>query len=109
MLSLWHLIVMLPIYQLIGRMLYNTMNLANKTIDHNLSNFRLELGWLLMQLWIKRCLFLKQELCLFMPITSLQISAREVIPISKVHELLTKIHDILDSDVCKWVGKAAHI
>ena len=28
---------------------------------------------------------------------------------SKVHELLTKIHDTLDSALSKWVGNTAHI
>ena len=33
----------------------------------------------------------------------------EVIPISKIHELLTKVHDILDGAASKWVGDTAHI
>ena len=32
-----------------------------------------------------------------------------VIPVSEVHELLTKVHDILDSTATKWVGNSACI
>ena len=42
-------------------------------------------------------------------ISSLPNSGGGVIPVSKVHELLTKVHDILDSAVSKWVGKSAQI
>ena len=31
------------------------------------------------------------------------------IPASKVHELLNKIHDILNNEVSKWVGNTHHI
>ena len=42
-------------------------------------------------------------------ITSLQASDREVIPVSEVHYLLSKIHDIMYKAVSKWVGNAASI
>ena len=37
-------------------------------------------------------------------VASLQNSDRGVISVSKVHEPLTKTHDIMDSAVSKWVG-----
>ena len=42
-------------------------------------------------------------------ISSLPDSEGWIIPVSKVHELLTKVHDILDNGVSKWVGYSACI
>ena len=42
-------------------------------------------------------------------IASLQDWEGNVIAASEVHELLTKIHDILDNTVPKWVGNTTHI
>ena len=42
-------------------------------------------------------------------IASLQDSDGGVIPVLEVHELLTKIHDILDNGMLKQVGDAACI
>ena len=41
-------------------------------------------------------------------IASLQVSDGGVIAASEVHELLTKIHDILDNAMSKLVGNTAH-
>ena len=41
-------------------------------------------------------------------IVSLCDSDGRVIPVVEVHEFLTKIHDILDSAVSKWVGNIPH-
>ena len=41
-------------------------------------------------------------------VASLQGSGGGVISVTKVHELLNKISDILDSAVSKWVGNTAH-
>ena len=45
------------------------------------------------------------ELCLLIQL----YSEKEVIPVSGVHKLLTKIHDILDNAVYKGVGNMANI
>ena len=42
-------------------------------------------------------------------IACLQSSDHGVIAALKVHELLTKTHEILDNAVFKWVGNMAHI
>ena len=42
-------------------------------------------------------------------ISSLQDPERGVISVSEVHELLTKIHEILDSAMSKWVGNTTSI
>ena len=42
-------------------------------------------------------------------LASLHGSDRQVISVSAVHELLTKIHDILDSAESKWIGNTAQI
>ena len=42
-------------------------------------------------------------------IASLQYSEAGLIPVSKVHQLLTKIHNILDSVVFNQFGDTAHI
>ena len=42
-------------------------------------------------------------------IACLQDSDRGAIPVQEVVELLTEIHDIMDNDVSKQVGKTAHI
>ena len=42
-------------------------------------------------------------------ITSLQVSEWEVLPVWGVHELLTRIHDIQDRALSKWVRNTAHI
>ena len=31
-----------------------------------------------------------------------------MVSVSEVHELLTKIHDILDNAMSKWIGNTAH-
>ena len=41
--------------------------------------------------------------------TSLQGSEGGLIATLEVHELLTKIHDILENALCKWVSKTMHI
>ena len=56
-----------------------------------------------MPLWIQSILFLISELFVDI-ITSLQGSDWEVIQVSEVHELLTKIQDIMDNAVCKQAG-----
>ena len=40
---------------------------------------------------------------------SLKCPEGEISPVSEVYQLLTKIHDILDSAVSKWVGNTACI
>ena len=42
-------------------------------------------------------------------ISSLPDSEGGVIPVSEMHDLHIKIHDILDNFVSKWVGTSAHI
>ena len=42
-------------------------------------------------------------------ITSLKSSHWELIPVSEAHDLLIKIHDLLDKDVSQQVGNAACI
>ena len=52
--------------------------------------------------------FLTSELPLLILFT-LPNSERGVIPVSEVHELLNKVHDILENAVSKWFGNSAHI
>ena len=60
-----------------------------------------------MPLYIQNRLFLIQELHLW---TQFPTSKHYcVIPVLEVHELLNKIHDILDSAVSKQAGNTAHI
>ena len=40
--------------------------------------------------------------------TSLQVSDRELIPVSEVHDLLNIIHGILDNAVPIWVSNTTH-
>ena len=63
---------------------------------------------LLTTLYIQSNLFLIPELCLLILLCLHRVLA-EVILFSEVHELLTKIHDILDYAVCKHVGNTAHV
>ena len=61
-----------------------------------------------MPLWIQSSLFLIPELHLLMQL-SLKRVLTDVSQVSKVHELLTKIHEILKNTVSKRVGNTAHI
>ena len=70
--------------------------------------FRWAFLWLLMPLliWSSLCLIAEQLLLIWLPLHN---SDGGVIPFQEVLELLTKIHDILDITVSKWVGKTAYI
>ena len=64
---------------------------------------------LLKPLSIQNSSFLTPRVALVDTISSLHDSQGEVISVSEVHELLTKIHDILENAVFKWVGNTGHI
>ena len=70
--------------------------------------FRLALVQLHVLLWIQQ-LISHTRTVLVNTIASLQDSDFKVIPVSEVHELLTKINDILDNAIAKQVGNTAHI
>ena len=84
-----------------------TLNHANKRTNHSLSNFQTDIGAAIhATLHTKQCIS-DIRTAFVDTVASLQGSDGKVIATSKVHDLLTKIHDILDSVICKWVGNTA--
>ena len=61
-----------------------------------------------MPLLTQSSLFLVPEQLLVDTIASFQESHGELIQLQEVLELLTKIHDILDNAVSKWLGNSGH-
>ena len=86
-----------------------TLNSANRKADQSLSDFQTGVGAavpvtldteeLISYLWV----------ALVDTLSSLAEVERGVIPVSEVHELLLRIHDILDKAVSKQFGNSAHI
>ena len=85
-----------------------TLTSANRKADQPLSNFKtgvaaahatLDMLQVISYLWV----------ALVDTISSLQNSEGGIIPVSKVCELLLKVHDILDNAVSKQVGNSAQM
>ena len=88
---------------------YITLNSANRKADQSISDFQtgvgvtahatLDMEQLTSWLWV----------ALVDTLSSLPKAEGGVIPVSEVHELLLRIHDILDKAVSMQVGNSAHI
>ena len=86
-----------------------TLNSANRTADQSLSDFQTGVGAA-----AHATLDMKQlNSCLQVApvdtLSSLPKAEGDVIPVSEVHELCLRIHDILDKAVSKQVGNSAYI
>ena len=86
-----------------------TVNAANKKTDQSLSDFQTDIGSVTYDILDTKQLIFHTTSALHNTIVSLQGSNREVIPLLQVHESLSKVHDILDNALLKWVGHTAHI
>ena len=78
-------------------------------LDQSLSNFQTGIDAAAYATWAKKQLISHIRTTLGNTIVPLQGSDGGIIPISEVHELLTKIHDILDCATSPWVGNTTHI
>ena len=80
------------------------MNFANRKADQNLLNFQTGIGAGAYANLNMEQLIPHIRVVLVDTISSLPDSEGVVIPVSEVHELPIKIHDILDNAVSKWLG-----
>ena len=85
------------------------MSPSNEWTDQNLSYFQTGIGAAAYTTLDTEQLLFHTRTVLIDIIASLQGSDGGVITASEVHELPTKIHDILASAVSNWVGNMAHI
>ena len=86
-----------------------TLNPANKITYQNLSCFQTGIGATSHAILDMQQLIFHTRAALVDATATLQGSDGQVIAASEVHILFTKIHDILDKAVCKWVGNMACI
>ena len=86
-----------------------TLNSANRKADESLSDFQNGNGAAACATPDTEQLISLPWVALFDTLSSLPNAEGGVIPVSEVHELLLKIHDILDKAVCKRVGNSACI
>ena len=86
-----------------------TLNPANNNIDQSLSDFQTGIGTAAHATLDTEQYISHTSTGLVDTIASLQDSDGKVTAALGVHELLTKIHDILDSAASRWVGNKAHI
>ena len=85
------------------------MNAASKTIDESLSDFQTGIGATAHATLDTRQLVSYTRNALDYTVASMQCFDGGMIATSEVHELLIKIHDILDNAVSKLVGYTVHI
>ena len=86
-----------------------TLNAASMKTDESLSNFQTGFGAAVHATLETEQLISLTRAVLVDTLASVQDSKGELIPVSGVHELLTKIHDNLDSALSQWIGNTAHI
>ena len=86
-----------------------TMNAANRKADQSLPEFYTGTGVVAQVPLNVEQLIPYTKVALVDTISSLQDSEGEVIYVPEVHEVLNKIHDILDNAMSKQVGNAAHL
>ena len=86
-----------------------TLNPANKRTGQSLLDFQIGIDTAAHTTLDTQHLISHAQSALADTIGSLQGSDGGVIGNSEVHELLTKIHDILDNAVSTWFGNAGHI
>ena len=82
---------------------------ANRKADQSLSEFQTGIGATAHATLNTEQLISHLRVAFVDTISSLLDSEEGVIPASEVHELLIKVHDILDNAVSKLVGNSAHI
>ena len=87
----------------------NTLNSANRKADQSLSDFQTGLGDAARATLDTEQFISCLRVALVDILSSLPNAEGQVIPISKVCELLLKVHDFLDKAVSKQVGNSAHI
>ena len=86
-----------------------TMTSANKKADQNLSDFQTGVGAAAYATLDTVQLISCHRVALVNTLSSPPDPEEGIIPVSKVHELLLKVHDILDNAVSKQVGNSAHV
>ena len=86
-----------------------TLTSSNRKADHSLSEFQTGIGAAAHVTHNMEQLFSCLRVALVDTLSSLPDSERGIIPVSEMHELLLKVHDILDNAVSKQVGNSAHI
>ena len=86
-----------------------TLNPAYKKADQSLSDFQTGIGVVAHATLDMEQFIPHTRTALVDTIASLQDSLGGVIPVVEAHELLTKIHDILDNATAKWVGNTVCI
>ena len=85
------------------------MTSANRNADQSLSDLQNGVGAAAHVTFDTEQLISHLEVALFDTLSSLPNSEGGVIPVSEVHKLLLKVHNILDSVVSKQVGNSTHI
>ena len=85
-----------------------TLNPANKRTDQCLSDFQTGIGTAAQATLDTEQLISCTRSVLVDTIASLQGSDGGMIAVSKIHEVLANVHDILDNVVYKQVGNMAH-
>ena len=86
-----------------------TLTSANRKADQSLTDFQTGVGAAAHATLDTEQLISHHWVALGDTLSSLPEAEGGVIPVSEVHELLLRIHDILDKAVSKWVGNTAHI
>ena len=86
-----------------------TFTPANRKADQSLTEFQTGISAAAHATLYMEQLISHLRVALVDTVSSLLDSEGGVIPVSEVHELLIKIHDILDNAVSKWVCNSVHI
>ena len=83
------------------------MKSANRKVDQSLSDFQTGVGATSHATLDMEQLISHLQVALVDTLSSLPDAEGNVIPVSELHELLLRIHDILDKAVSKQVGNSA--
>ena len=86
-----------------------TLNPANKTIDQSLSDFQAGIGAAAHATLDAEQFISGTRTVLVDTVVTVQGSGDDVIAALEVHEILSKIPDIMDNAMSKWIGNMACI
>ena len=86
-----------------------SLNSANRKADQSLLDFQTVIGATAHATLDTEQLIIHLQVALVDTLSSLLKAEGDVIPVSEVHELLLRVHGILDKAVSKQVGNSAHI
>ena len=82
---------------------------ANRKADHSLSDLQMGVGAAAYATLDTEQLISHLRVALLDTLSSHPDFEGGIVSVSEVHDLLLKVHDILDKAVSKWVGNPAHI